>query len=105
MRLHLRKCFKLELESELNYKICYKGLHVRRGGGTQCKSSRFYYVPVIFFSLDLCSHVAHIFLLDIQLMFIEPHAGLRVCPLFMVWCGGGYSKKNIPRSILLQKIN
>lgn len=47
------------------------------GGGTQCKSYRFYYVPMIF-SLDSCSQVSHILLSNIQLMFIELHAGPRV---------------------------
>lgn len=74
------------------------------GGGTQCKSSRFYYVPMIF-SLDSCSHVAHVLLSDIQLMFIEPHAGLTVCPLFMVVWWGGTVRKIYQEVFYYKKIN
>lgn len=73
------------------------------GGGTQCKSSRFYYVPMIF-SLDSCSHVAHVLLSDIQLMFIEPHAGLTVCPLFMVVWWGVQLEKYTKKYFTIKKL-
>lgn len=72
-------------------------------GGTQCKTSRFYYVPMIF-SLDSSSHVSHVLFSDIQLMFTESHAGPRVVSSVYGGVVGVQLEEYIRKSFTIKKL-